>query len=96
MPGQEITWNRSIDDFPHIIRFLGYNYEWIMYDGDPSRKVDMILIYAEIPSYNPDYYANCPLWHEVNKDEFEKCECGAGHTNFPTCHMFYCPRWRPW
>ena len=60
-----MAWWKPLDDFPHVIKFLGRNYEWAFYDKDLTGQVDMILIYSELPSYDPNYNVVCPVWTEM-------------------------------
>ena len=93
---KEVYWYKPIENFPHIIKFLGKNYEWVMYDKDLTGKVDTILIFSEIPSYDPNYNVYCPIWSDMYKDDWMACECGADFTSFPNFHMFYCRKWTRW
>jgi len=94
---REIYWYRPVEDFPHLIKFLGRNYEWFMYDTDKTGAVDMILIYSELPSYDPNYNVDCLTWKEIAGDiNRNECECGAKFTSFSWAHMFYCTKWTKW
>lgn len=94
---KDISWYRPLDDFPKIIKFLGRNYEWIMYDKDLTGKVDMILMFSEIPSYDLNFNVFCPLWTDMfGPDMHHGCECGANKTSFPWDHMRFCSKWTKW
>lgn len=94
---KEVLWYRPLDDFPHLIKYLNRNYEWITYDYDPTGKVDHILVYSEVPTYDPNFGVVCPSWQDLFKDtSTNSCECGAKHTSFPWDHMRLCRQWRPW
>ncbi len=93
---KEVVWWKDIDSFPHLIRFLGRNYEWVIYDKDLTGKVDMILLFSELPNYDPNYDVDCPLWSDLFPDNIDGCACGAAYTAFPTFHMFFCPKWKKW
>jgi len=93
---KEVSWYDHIDNFPRIIKFLGRNYEWFMYDKDPSGKVDMILTFSEIPNYDPNYDVFCPEWNDLFGNKRLDCECGASYSSFPWDHLRYCPLWSPW
>ena len=93
---KEVRWWQSVEDFPKLIKHLGKNFEWVFYDKDISGKVDLILTFVELPSYDPNYGVDCPLWSELFPEEALSCECGAKHTSFPQFHMFLCRLWRKW
>lgn len=93
---KEVSWYRPLEDFPHLIKFLNRNYEWILYDKDLTGKVDMILVYSELPTYDPNYNVSAPLWSDMFRDTYNACECGADFTSFPWDHMKYCRKWSKW
>lgn len=93
---RECSWYRPVEDFPILIKFLGRNYEWFSYDKDLSGKADMILNYAELPTYDPNYDVFCTTWEELSGNSMSGCQCGAEHTSFKDAHMFFCPKWRRW
>jgi hypothetical protein len=93
---REVSWWKTLHEFPNIIKFLGRNYEWIVYEEDPIKRVDYILTYSELPTYDPNYNVECSTWNELFGDTWNACECGAKFTTFPEAHMFYCRRWTKW
>ena len=93
---KEVTWTKSLNDFPNIIKFLGRNYEWVTYDSDPTGKVDMILQFSELPTYDPNFGVYCPIWTDMFKENDSTCDCGARFSSFPWDHMRFCPKWTPW
>ena len=93
---KEVTWDKSINDFPHIIKFLGRNYEWVTYDADNTGKVDMVLHFSELPTYDPNFNVYCPSWNDLFKDDWGVCDCGAKYSSFPWDHMRFCSRHKPW
>lgn len=90
---KEISWWQSLDDFPKIFSYAGKKYEWFMYDKDASGQVDWVLLYTQMPTYDPNYYADMPSWESLFGDREDKCECGAIYTSFPQIHLFYCKKW---
>lgn len=93
---REVSWWGIVEDFPHLIKFLGRNYEWVYYDKDLTGKVDMVLIYSEVQSHEPNYNKSCPLWNDMFPNPEDGCECGAKFTSFSFDHMRYCRLWSPW
>ena len=91
-----VAWWDSFDNFPHIIKFLGRNYEWVTYDKDLTGNVDMIINYSELQSYDPNFSVACPLWTDMFKEDTGGCECGARFTSFSWDHMKFCSKWKPW
>lgn len=97
MDRQEVFWYQPLESFPHIINYLGRNYEWLMYDKDPYGQVDQILIFSEISRHDPSYGVLCPLWNDLFPNREEGCECGAKHDrHFPNFHMRYCKKRTEW
>lgn len=92
---KEINWHQDIMDFPKIINYLDRNYEWFVYDKDPTGRFDWILNFSEIPAYDPAYNIKAQTWNELFAGRINNsCECGSNYTSFPNHHMFYCPKWR--
>ena len=89
---KRVNWWKDIQDFPNIINFLGRNYEWVTYDKDLTGDVDMILMYSELQTYDPNYLALCPKWTELFPETVGGCECGS--TPKSPGHMFFCKLWR--
>lgn len=90
---KEVHWWKPLDDIPKIIKFLGRNYEWVLYDKDITGAVDTILTYAELPIYDPNFGVDCTTWQEMFGEDTGGCQCGAAYTSFPGGHMFFCRRW---
>lgn len=93
---REVSWFQPLTSFPNIINYLGKNYEWVAFDTDPTGKVDQILIFSQLQTYDPNYNVVCPIWSEMFKDSFGACECGANFTSFPWDHMKFCQMWKKW
>jgi len=93
---RDVNWYQPVENFPTLINFLGKNYEWVMYDKDISGAVDMILIFSELHSYDPDYTTVCPIWNEMFGESRIMCDCGAKFTSFPWDHMRMCKKWTKW
>jgi len=93
---KEVAWWKPLNEFPTVIRFLGRNYEWAVYDKDLTGKVDMILMFSEIPSYDPNFGVECDKWSDMFPENLDGCECGAKHSSFPWDHMFMCKKWSKW
>lgn len=93
---KEISWHDNVMNFPQLIKYLGRNYEWAVYDKDLTGKVDWILIFGEVPSYDPNFYVDAPLWTDLFNEPVGGCECGARYSSFPWDHFRYCRFWKPW
>ena len=92
---KEVGWYKSLDDFPHFFTYGGKKWEWAAYDRDFSGDIDYVLIYSEIPHFDPNYYTDMPSWESIFGIRTSNgCECGSIYTSFPQAHMFYCPMWR--
>ena len=95
---REVEWWQPIEDFPTIIKFLGKNYEWVVYSKDLTGKVDIVMTFSELPSYDLNYGVLCPVWEDMfgtNRTKKE-CECGAAFGSFSWDHMRMCKLWKPW
>jgi hypothetical protein len=93
---KEVSWFQSLHNFPNIIKYLGVNYEWLTYDDDPTGKVDQVLTFSPLMSYDPNYDVACPLWSDLFPEGVDSCECGAGWSSFSWDHMRMCKKWSPW
>lgn len=93
---KEVFWYRPLEQFPQLIRFIGKNYEWVVYDTDPSGQVDTILVYSELPTHDPNFGVSCPTWNELFGDSNAGCECGAAFSSFNWDHMRFCKKWTKW
>ena len=93
---KEVTWNKSFNDFPNIINYLGRNYEWVTYDQDPNGNMDFIFHFSELPPYDPNYNVYCPYWDTLFPIGEDTCECGAKFSSFEWDHMKFCRKWTPW
>jgi hypothetical protein len=92
---KEVNWYSPLDDFPRLLSYNGKRYEWFMYDKDKSGQLDYILTFAELPTYDPNYYAEMEDFETMFGGAMGiQCECGAIYTGFPQAHMFYCKKWR--
>ena len=90
---EEVAWWKPIDSFPVLIRYKNKNYEWFAYDKDYTGKVDTVLMFSELPTYDPNYGVMCAVWNDMFVEDNNSCKCGAKHTSFPNGHMFFCPKW---
>ncbi len=91
---KEVVWWRELDNFPKLIKFSGKNFEWVFYDKDPAGKVDHVLTFAELSSYDPNYLTFCYTWAELFGEKSNGCECGSKYDkNSPDGHFFYCKMW---
>lgn len=93
---KEVFWYRTLDDFPKLINFLGRNWEWVFYDSDPTGKLDSILVFAELPTYDPNFDVVCFSWTHLFGNDKIDCECGSRYGSFSWDHMRFCNKWRPW
>jgi hypothetical protein len=91
---REIVWWQPLEDFPKLFQFEGKKWEWFMYDADKSGHVDFILTYSELPSYDPNFYADMDDFDEKFGHRLDPCQCGAKYTSFPQIHLFFCPQWK--
>ena len=94
---KEVFWYKPLEDFPKLVEYLGYNYEWLLYDKDLTGQSDMILIFTELSTYDLNYNTDCPLWVDLFGNERNDCECGAKYSrSFSFDHMRYCRKWTKW
>lgn len=91
---RQIEWWQPLSNFPTIVKFLNRNYEWVTWDSDLTGKVDYILTFSELQTYDPNYGVVCQVWSDLFKDEVNGCECGAKSPQ--DGHMFFCKLWRKW
>jgi len=92
---KEVSWDKSLDEFPKLFQFDGNKWEWFAYEHDPTGKVSYILIFSKLPTYDPNYSLPMPKFDAMFTNVLnESCECGAKHTSFPQIHMMFCPKWR--
>lgn len=90
---KEIDWPKDVSDFPTIVKFLGSNYEFVLYDDDITKTVDKIFYFSELPRYDPNYGVDCITWSEIANESPTTCECGS---RYGGGHFFYCKLWRRW
>ena len=93
---KEVIWYRPLDDFPKLVNYLSRNYEWVFYDQDPTGRLDAILMFTELPSYDPNYKILCPTWADLFPIDLNGCVCGAKYSSFSWDHMKFCHLWRKW
>jgi len=95
---ESIHWYKELNDFPHLISHNRKKWEWAMYSPDDSNIFDYVLVYTEVPSYDPNYWAYSPTLDDIRSSPKNKagCECGAEKTSFPWDHMRFCEEWKPW
>jgi hypothetical protein len=97
-PTRQVSWDQPVDKFPKLLRYGGKKWEWVAYDQDPTNKSAYVLLFSELPTYDPSYY--------VDMEDFEEkffgyvaegCSCGAIHSrSFPFDHMRYCVKHTKW
>ena len=93
---KEVNWYKPLDEFPQLIKYLGRNYEWVFYDRDTVGILDRILVYAELPKFDPNHGAECPVWNELFPVDPYGCVCGAKYSSFTWDHMRFCGKWQKW
>jgi hypothetical protein len=93
---KEVSWFKNLEDFPKLIKYLGRNYEWVFYDIDPTGKVDQVLTFSMLMTYNPNYGVTCDSWTDLFGVDLNVCECGAAFSSFSWDHLRYCKKWSPW
>jgi hypothetical protein len=93
---KEVVWWLELDQFPNLIKYLGKNYECVTHDSDLAGKVDYVLTFSPLMSYDPNYDVFCPVWGEMFPPDTGGCECGAAFTSFPWDHLRMCRLWKPW
>lgn len=92
-PRREVNWYQDIKQFPHLLKYESKNWEFVMYDRDPTAMFDYILMFSAIPSYHPNAYATAEDF-ELKFGGRNGCECGSIYSSAPQFHMFFCPMWR--
>jgi len=92
---KEVIWNRSVSDFPKIVKYDEKNWEWVILK-DGEYPIDFVFTFSELPKYDPNYGVYAVSLKDLCGEYDYGCQCGARFTSFPSVHMFYCPKWRPW
>lgn len=88
-----VNWNKKIEEFPHFIEYNKTRWSWVMYDADATRTVDFTLMYSEIPTYDPSFYATMTRWETIlGMDPNLKCQCGKDKHGFAK-HATWCDKW---
>jgi hypothetical protein len=94
-PPREANWWQPVTSFPTLILYKGKKWEFVMWKEDPAKKVDYILYFSPVATYDPN-------WHATTYESVDgylimgfgpQCECGSIYTSFPQFHMFFCPKW---
>lgn len=93
---KEIPWWRPIEEFPKLLSLYGRKYEWFMYKPDATKQVDHILLFSELPSYDPNSMVTMDSWENMFAYMENNCVCGAAYSSFSWDHMRYCPLWSRW
>ena len=96
-PPREVSWWQKIQDFPSLVDYKGLKWEFIVYGDDPTKQVDYICNFSEVPTYDPNYSATTyvNIDHLLNAG-YGSCTCGAIYSSFPWAHMLYCFKWKKW
>lgn len=92
----EVNWYKDVSDFPHFVIYNGQKWEWFSYDEPPDDDIDMVLMFANIPHYDPNWHITMPKLEDVVLITVDECECGAKYGSFAWDHMRFCKRWKPW
>ena len=92
---KQVTWHKPLMDFPKLLRFQGKCWEWAIYNSIGS---DYELIFSQIPTYDPNYYAEMSSYEELFEwsNKSYDCCCGAAWTSFEWDHLRFCPKHKPW
>lgn len=93
---EETDWHKNLDDFPKLLIYKNKKYDWVFYDKDETSKVDIILLFTEVPNYDPNFYVDCSSWENLFSGSQPGCECGARFSSFDFDHMRMCKLWKPW
>jgi hypothetical protein len=91
---KEVEWFKDLMDFPKLIRYDGKKWEWATYDGSKYAGYD--LLFSQVATYDPTYYADMQSFEELFEWNSTKCCCGAAYTSFNWDHMRMCPKWIKW
>ena len=89
-----VDWNRDVTDFPKLIKFDGRRWEWVTYNSPDGLTYE--LVFSQIPTFDPNFYADMPDFETMFPNSEIKCECGARFSSFGFDHMRMCKLWRPW
>lgn len=91
---KEVIWKEKIKDFPQLVKFNGKRWQWIVYDSVDN--INYTLIYSEIPTYDPNHYADMDDFEVLFPSSQIICECGAKYGSFSWDHMRMCKLWTKW
>lgn len=90
-----IDWWNSIESFPKLLRYNTRPYEWLMYDKDATGTVDYNLTLTELPTYDPNFYAEMEDFNSkyLGSPYNDKCECGSESIG-TNLHSYWCPKYK--
>jgi hypothetical protein len=97
----DFYWEKEINDFPKIVQFRGFNWKFFSWNyGGWAEKIDRILHFSRIQSYDPDYLVDAQhiqdiVGHLLCDAIDHGCECGAHKTDNKNCHAYWCPKYKP-
>lgn len=86
------AWFQQISDFPYLVLFKGKKWEFIFHNEDDQNQFDRIFYFAQVKSYDPNWYAT--VYHDLDKEIYSRltCECGSDKHGFAG-HAQWCPKW---
>lgn len=91
---KQIEWGKKLDDFPKLLNFNGNKWEWFMYNN--INVNDYELTFTQLPTYDPNYYADMINFEDLFTSSYNICACGAAYSSFNWDHMRFCSLWKPW
>lgn len=91
---KEVDWYKDISDFPRLLRFNGQKWEWVVYNSIGNGYQ---LTFSQLPTYDPNFYADMNSFEDMFERYQDRCECGAAYSkSFSFDHMRFCKKWKPW
>lgn len=91
---REVTWNHPLEDFPTAIIFNNERWEWFMYQDDPNKQYDKILIFNHMFPGDNRWYHCVDFDIQFGYSSITGCQCGSAYSWASQFHMFCCPMWR--
>lgn len=89
-----VIWDKALEDFPKMLTCDGKKWEWLSYNSPDGSEYE--LIFTQIPTFDPNFYADMPSFESMFPAKVIGCECGSKFSSFDWDHFRYCGLWRPW
>ena len=89
----EYAWFQPVRDFHGLVIFKGKKWEFFAHLDDPDKKCDVLCVFAELPTYDPNWHATTYYNLDDELHSRIECECGKEKHGFAN-HTFWCKKWR--